>query len=154
MLKKCSKSVNILLYVSNALQTSIGRQSPVIDIEESSDSSSEDDQVDTEEGGGKQIDTESHSTPRNEKNGKTDDTEEGAVEDEAASSSSSDGVSNNCISQHFLQRDEGHFCYLCREIHHLTSTNLATFATEAQCTHVYCFIRLSSRKRVSDNGNL
>jgi len=67
VLKKCTKSVNILLYVSNALQTSIGRQSPVIDIEESSDSSSEDDQDDTEEGGGKQIDTKSHSTPRDKK---------------------------------------------------------------------------------------
>ena len=55
---------------------------------------------------------------------------------------------------HFLQQDEGHFCLICQEIHHLTSNDLATFATEAQSTHVYCYIRLSSRKRASDNGNL
>ena len=92
----------IFFYVSDALQTKIGRQSPVINIEESSDSPSEDDQDDTEEGGEEQTDTTSHSPPRD---GKNDGTEEEAVEDDAASSSSSDGVSNNCISQHFLQHD-------------------------------------------------
>jgi len=140
VLKKYTKSVNILFYVSNTLQTKIGRQSPVINIEESSDSPSEDDQDDTEEGGEKQIDTSSHSTERDEENGEKDGTEEGVVEDEAASFSSFDGVSNNRISQNFLHRDEGHFCFICQEIHHLTSTNLATFATEAQCAHVYCYI--------------
>ena len=78
--------------------------------------------------------TTSHSTERDEDNGEKDGTEEGAVEDEAASFSSFDGVSNNRISQNFLQQDEDHFCFICQEIHHLTSTNLATFATEAQCT--------------------
>jgi hypothetical protein len=38
-----------------------------------------------EEGGEKQIDTTSHSTARDEENGKKDGTEKGAVEDEAAS---------------------------------------------------------------------
>ena len=140
--------------VSDALQTKIGRQSPVINIEESSDSPSEDDQDDTEEEGEEQTDTTSHSTARDEDNGEKDGTEEGAVEDETASFSSSNGVSNNRFSQNFLQRDEGHFCFICQETHHLTSTNLTTLATEAQCAHVYCYIRLSSRKRVSENGNL
>jgi len=38
--------------------------------------------------------------------------------------------------------------------HYLTSTNLAIFETEAQCTHVYCYVTLLSRKRESGNGNL
>ncbi len=160
MLKTFTKSVNILFNVSSALQTHIGRQSPVMDIEATSDSSSEDDQDDTEEGGEKRIDTTSCSPPRDEENGIKDGTQQGAVEDDAASSSSSDGVSNNRISnnrisQHFLQRDEGHFCFICREIHHLTLTDLATFETEAQGKHVYCYTSLLSRReRTSVRGDL
>jgi hypothetical protein len=45
-------------------------------------------------------------------------------------------------------------CSICREQHYLTSTDLATFETEAQCEHIYCYVRLSSRKRASGNGNL
>ncbi len=151
-----TKSVNILFYVSSTLQTHIGRQSPIVDLQgdTSSDSSSEDDQDDTGEGGGKQIDTTSHSPPRD---GKNDGTEEEAVEDDAASSSSSDGVSNNCISQHFLQQYEGHYCFICQdqEQHHLTLTDLATFETEAQCKHVYCYVSLLKRQeRASVHGDL
>jgi len=79
---------------------------------------------------------------------------EGGGEDNAASTSSSESVLNNRISQEFLQRVKGHYCSICREQHYLTSTDLATFETEAQCTHVYCFTRLSSRKMASANGNL
>jgi hypothetical protein len=50
---------------------------------------------------------------------------------------SSERELNNCISQEFLQRVEGHYCSICREQHYLTSTDLATFETEAQCEHVY-----------------
>ncbi len=49
---------------------------------------------------------------------------------------------------------EGHYCLICREQHYLTSTDLATFETEAQCEHVYCYVRLSSRKSASGNRNL
>jgi hypothetical protein len=38
--------------------------------------------------------------------------------------------------------------------HYLTSTDLATFETEAQCAHVFCYKSLRLRKRASDNGNL
>jgi len=61
---------------------------------------------------------------------------------------------NNCISQEFLQRVEGHYCSLCQEQHYLTSTDLATFETEAKYEHVYCYIRLSLRRAASANGIL
>ncbi len=73
--------------------------------------------------------------------------EKGGGEDDASSSLSSESVSNNRISQAFLQQVEGHYCYLCCEQHYLTTTNLATFETEAQCTHVYCYV--SERPRLS-----
>ncbi len=57
--------------------------------------------------------------------------------------------SNGRISQEFLQRIKGHYCLICHEQHYLTSTDLATFKTEAQCTHVYCYISLLSRMRTS-----
>ncbi len=80
--------------------------------------------------------------------------QEGGGEEDAASTSSSESELNNGISQEFLQRVKGHYCSMCREQHYLTSTDLATFKTEAQCEHVYCYLCLSSRKSASGNGNL
>ncbi len=78
----------------------------------------------------------------------------GTGEDDATSSSSSESVSNNCISQAFLQWVKGHYCSICCEQHYLPSTDLATFETEAQRAHVYCYVSLLSRKTVSVNGDL
>jgi hypothetical protein len=78
----------------------------------------------------------------------------GRGEDDATSSLSSESVSNNCISQAFLQQVKGHYCSICCEQHYLTATNLATFETEAQCAHVYCYVSLFSRKTASVNGDL
>ncbi len=61
---------------------------------------------------------------------------EGRGEEDAASTSSSESVLNNCISQEFLQRVQGHYCSICCEQHYLTSTDLATFETGAQCEHI------------------
>ena len=75
----------ILFYVSGALQTRIRSRSAIVDL---------------------QDDTTSYSSPVNDKDG----TGEGGGEDDATSSSSSESVSNNRISQAFLQRVEGHYC--------------------------------------------
>ena len=119
----------ILFYVSGALQTRIRSRSAIVDL---------------------QDDTTSYSSPVNDEDG----TGEGGGEDDATSSSSSESVSNNRISQAFLQWVEGHYCSIRREQHYLTSTDLATFETEAQCAHVYCYVSLQSRKTASVNGDL
>ena len=41
-----------------------------------------------------------------------------------------------------LQQDQGHYCSICQEQHYLLSTDLATFKTDANCTHIYCYARL------------
>ena len=129
VLKGHTKTATILFYVSGALQTRIRSRSPIVDL---------------------QDDTTSYSSPVNDEDG----TGEGGGEDDATTSSSSEIVSNNCISQAFLQRVEGHYCYLCCEQHYLTTTDLATFETEAQCEHVYCYVSLQRRKTASVNGDL
>jgi hypothetical protein len=80
--------------------------------------------------------------------------QEGGGEDDAESTSSSKSECNNRIPQEFLQRVQGHYCSICQEQHFLTSMDLVTFETEAKCEHVYCYIRLSSRKAASANGLL
>ncbi len=129
VLKGHTITATILFYVSGALQTRIGSRGPIVEL---------------------QDDTTSNPTPGNNEVG----TGEGGGDDNAASTSTSESELNNCISQEFLQRVEGHYCSIYREQHYLTSTDLATFETEAQCEHIYYYIHLSSRKRVSGNGNL
>ena len=56
------------------------------------------------------------------------------------------------LSQAFLQRSQGHYCTICQEQHYLLSTDLATFKTDANCTHIYCYAKLSCMmNRQSDN---
>jgi hypothetical protein len=56
------------------------------------------------------------------------------------------------LSQTFLQRSEGHYCTICQEQHYLLSTDLATFKTDANCTHIYCYAKLlCMMNRQSDN---
>jgi hypothetical protein len=78
----------------------------------------------------------------------------GGGEDDPTSSLSSESVSNNRISQAFLQQVDGHYCSICCEQHYLTTTDLATFETEAQCGHVYCYVSLLLRETASINGDL
>ena len=85
-LKAHTKMATILFYVSGALQTRIRSRSAIVDL---------------------QDDTTSYSSPVNDKDGTG---EGGGGEDDATSSSSSESVSNNRISQAFLQRVEGHYC--------------------------------------------
>jgi hypothetical protein len=61
----------------------------------------------------------------------------------------STSTSNRRISQEFLQQIQGHYCSICHEQHYLTSADPATFETEAQCTHIYCYNCLLSRMRTS-----
>ena len=144
VLKPHTKSATILFYVSGALPTCIGSRDAIIDL---------------------QDDRTSCSPPEDNEDGTGD---KGGGEEDAAPSSSSESELNNRerrgeddesvldyrISQEFLQRVEGHYCSICREQHYLTLTDLATFETEAQCDHVYCYIGLSLRKMASGNGNL
>jgi len=138
VLKVHTKTATILFYVSKELQTHNRSQVP-IDLQNDTDDYAND----TGEEGGE--DGTSESKFNNQGGGEEDDTE---------STSSSESELNNCISQEFLQRVEGHYCSVCQEQHYLTSTDLATFETEAKCKHVYCYIRLSSRKAASANGIL
>ena len=130
VLKKYTKLVNILFYVSRALQTNIGRQSPKIHIRESSDSSSKDDQDETRRGRGE---TNWHYISLNSKRWrkwqKRWHRERGGGRWSRIIFSSSEGASNNRISQNFLQWEEGHFFCICQEIHHLTSTDLANWGS-------------------------
>jgi hypothetical protein len=126
VLKPHTKSATILFYVSGELQTHNGQA--VIDIQ--SDASER--EVNDQEGEG----------------------EDDGEEDDAESTSSSESECNNRIPQEFLQRVQGHYCSICQEQHFLTSTDLATLETEAKCEHVYCFIRLCSRKAASADGLL
>ncbi len=57
------------------------------------------------------------------------------------------------LSQAFLQRPQGHHCSLCQEQHYLLSTDLATFKTDANCTHICCYTRLSCMMN-RQSGNL
>ncbi len=63
-----------------------------------------------------------------------------------------DFTSNRPISQDFLQQIQGHYCSICNEQHFLTSTNLATFETAANCTHVYCYLSISRMKMLHLNN--
>jgi len=142
--------VTILFYVSGALQTRIGSWAPIVELQDdmASNQTPEDDEDGTGEEEG-EDDAASSSSSESEL-----DNCEGGGEEDAASTSSSESELNNCISQELLKRVEGHYCSICREQHYLTSTDLATFETEAQCEHVYCCVRLNSRKGASGNGNL
>ncbi len=56
------------------------------------------------------------------------------------------------LSQAFLQQSQGHYCSICQEQHYLISTDLATLKTDANCTRIYCYARLSCMmNRQSDN---
>ena len=151
MLKNHTKMVTILFYVSGALQTRIGSRAPIVELQDdtASNQKPEDDEDGTGEEGG-EDDAASSSSSESELNNR----EGGGEEDAASTSSSSESELNNWISQKKLQRVEGQYCLICCEQHYLTSTDLATFETEAQCEHIYCYVRLSSRKSASGNGNL
>jgi hypothetical protein len=149
VLKGRTKSATILFYVSDELQTHNGQD--VIDIQSNASE--------------REVNEFLQRVPEDNVDGTGD---KGEGEDNAASSSSSECELNNQeggeeddesvldyrISQEFLQRVEGHYCWICREQHYLTSTDLATFETQGQCEHVYCFIRLCSRKAASADGVL
>ncbi len=48
------------------------------------------------------------------------------------------------LSQAFLQQKQGHYCSVKNsKQHYLLSTDLATFKTDDNCTHIYCYARLS-----------
>jgi hypothetical protein len=168
VLKHHTKMANILFYVSGRLQTHIGSRGPIVDLQDDITSNqtpeAEDDEDGTEKKGG-EIDAACDNEGDGGR-GDEDGTAEGgrkdysfsssssSLEEDVASTSSSESELNNWISQSFLQRVEGHYCSICREQHYLSSTDLATFETEAECKHVYCYIRLSSRKMASGDGNL
>ena len=147
VLKGHTKSATILFYVSKELQTHNGQA--LIDIQSDASES----EVNIQEGEG-EDDAESTSSSESRCNNRIPEDQEREEEDDAESTSSSESECNNRITQEFLQRVQGHYCSICQEQHFLTSTDLATFETEAKCEHVYCYIRLSSRKAASANGLL
>ncbi len=146
VLKDHTRSATILFYVSGELQTHNGQA--LIDIQSDASESEVIDQV-----GEGEDDAESTSSSESECNNPIPQGQVGEGEDDAESTSSSESECNNRIPQEFLQRVQGHYCSICQEQHFLTSTDLATFETEAKCEHVYCYIRLSSRKAASASAN-
>ena len=147
VLKSHTKSATVLFYVSGELRTQNGQA--LIDIQSDASESEVIDQV----GEGEDDHAESTSSSESERNNSIPQGQEGEGEDDAESTSSSISECNNRIPQEFLQRVQGHYCSICQEQHFLTSTDLATFKTEAKCEHVYCYIRLSSRKAASTSAN-
>ena len=117
-MKGHTKMATILFYVSGELQTHNGSQVPIDLQNDTEDYAEEDDAFESELNN-----------------------QEGGGEDDTASTSSSESELNNCISQEFLQRVEGHYCSICQEQHFLTSTDLATFDTDAKCEVIYVLVQ-------------
>ena len=142
VLKPHTKSATILFYVSKELQTHNGQA--VIDIQNDASES----EVNKQEGEG-EDDAESTSSSERECNNHIPQSQEGEGKDDTESTSSSESEGNNCIPQEFLERVQGHYCSICQEQHFLTSTDLATFETEAKCEHVYViYVLVQERRRL------
>jgi len=55
--------------------------------------------------------------------------------------------------QDFLQRDEGHNCTICRQVHHLHTMALGTVQSNnssQSCQHVFCFTGLLQTRQRGD----
>jgi len=55
--------------------------------------------------------------------------------------------------QDFLRRDRGHYCTICREVHHLHTMALGTVQSDnssQECRHVFCFTGLLQTRRRND----
>jgi hypothetical protein len=62
-------------------------------------------------------------------------------------------LNNQQHFQDFLQRDRGHYCTICREVHHLHTTALGTVESEINsqaCRHVFCFTGLLQTRQRGD----
>ena len=142
VLKGHTKTASVLFYVSGELWTHNGQA--LIDIQSDASES----EVIIQEGEG-EDNTESTSSFESECNNRIPQDQEGEGEDDAESTSSSESKCNNRIPQEFLQRVQGHYCSICQEQHFLTSTDLATFETEAKCEHVYViYVLVQERRRL------
>ena len=55
--------------------------------------------------------------------------------------------------QDFLQRQQGHYCTICREVHHLHTMALGTVQSDnrsQECQHVFCFTGLLQTRQRND----
>ncbi len=139
MLRRFQNSTSMLFYVKKAALLVNPNKDLTIDIGEDDHSSSSSSHI-----------NESY----NKRYGSADASSELNVAEKSSSATLETFMQRRAIlSQAFLQRPKGHYCSICQEQHYLISTDLATLKTDANCTHIYCYARLSCMMNCQ-SGNL